>query len=162
MKKINTNDLDELTWSSPSGKFAGAGKQVSIALGRDPKSTDLMQRHPFDIEISRLEPGKVPCPYHAHSHQWEFYHIISGSGYVRHDGGKTPVTEGDAILFKPGEAHVIGNDGDVDLVYYVVADNPVNETSYYPDGRKWAVWVPDDRIVRAADSESLDYFDGED
>ncbi|MBV8374684.1 MAG: cupin domain-containing protein [Candidatus Eremiobacteraeota bacterium] len=161
MLKVNTNDLDELTWSSPGNKFGGAGKQVSEALGRDPRSTDLLQRHPFDIEIARIEPGKISCPYHSHSHQWEFYHVISGSGYVRHEGGTTPVTAGDAFLFKPGEAHAIGNDGETDLVMYVVADNPSNETCYYPDSRKWAMRMPDDRIMRAGSNESLDYYDGE-
>lgn len=161
MKKVNTNDLEELTWGSPSGKFLGAGKQVSEALGRDPKSTDPFKSHPFDVEIQRIEPGKIPCPYHSHSNQWEFYHVISGSGYARHDGGKTPIAPGDAFIFKPGAAHVIGNDGDVDLVMFVVADNPVNETCYYPDSGKWAVSVPDDRIVRAESAKSLDYFDGE-
>ena len=47
MTKINLRDLDEIHWSSPGGKYAGAGKQVSEALGRDPASTDLLKRHPF-------------------------------------------------------------------------------------------------------------------
>jgi uncharacterized cupin superfamily protein len=161
MKKVNTNDLEELTWSSPSGKFAAAGKQVSEALGRDPKSTDPFKCHPFDVEIQRIGPGKLPWPYHSHSHQWEFYHVISGSGYVRDDTGTTPIVQGDAFIFKPGEAHVVGNDGKVDLVLYMVADNPFNETCYYPDSGKWAVAIPDDRIVRAGSPHSLDYYDGE-
>ena len=49
MRKINTNDLAEITWSSPKGKFSGAGRQVSEALGRKPFSTDLKERHPFDV-----------------------------------------------------------------------------------------------------------------
>jgi len=87
--------------------------------------------------------------------------VISGSGYVRHDGGTTAIVQGDAFIFKPGEAHVVGNDADVDLILFVVADNPVNETCYYPDSGKWAVSIPDDRIVRAGSAQSLDYFDGE-
>jgi uncharacterized cupin superfamily protein len=158
MKKVNTNGLDELTWSSPSGKFGGAGKQVSEALGRERDSTDAMLRHPFDVEIQRLEPGKIGCPFHVHTHQWEFYHVIAGRGYARHEGGTTPIEPGDAFLFKPGEPHCIGNDGDEDLVVLVVADNPVNEACYYPDSRKWAVF---DRILRANAPESLDYYDGE-
>ena len=51
MHKINTNELVEETWSSPKGKFAGAGKEISEALGRKPQSTDLNERHPFDVEI---------------------------------------------------------------------------------------------------------------
>jgi len=57
MKKINTNELAEEKWSSPKGKFVGWGKQVSEALGRKPQSTDLMDRHPFDVEIVRIAPG---------------------------------------------------------------------------------------------------------
>ena len=105
MKKINTNLLAEETWSSPKGKFAGAGKEVSEALGRKPQSTDLNERHPFDVEIVRIAPGKTPYPYHLHSAQWEFYHVISGTGIVRHKDGKTPIEPGDAFLFKPNEPH---------------------------------------------------------
>jgi uncharacterized cupin superfamily protein len=78
MRKVNTNSMEELAWSSPKGKFVGAGKQVSEALGRKPFSTDLMERHPFDVEICRIPPGKAAYPYHTHSVQWEFYHVISG------------------------------------------------------------------------------------
>jgi len=66
MRKVNTNELQELTWSSPSGKFAGAGKEISEALGREPDSTDLRKRHPFDVEILRIPPGTMPYPYHSH------------------------------------------------------------------------------------------------
>ena len=89
MRKINTKDLVELTWASPKGKFAGAGKQVSEALGRVPQSTDLKERHPFDVEILRIAPGKTPYPYHSHSAQWEFYHVLSGKGIARHKEGQT-------------------------------------------------------------------------
>jgi mannose-6-phosphate isomerase-like protein (cupin superfamily) len=156
--KVNTNDIDELTWDSPKGQFKGAGKQVSEALGRKPTSRDLNERHPFDVEILRISPGTTPCPYHSHSAQWEFYHVISGTGAVRHEGGMTPIVAGDAFVFKPGEAHQLHNDGSQDLILYVVADNPIGESHYYPDSRKWGVGSPERRIIR---SEPLDYFDGE-
>jgi uncharacterized cupin superfamily protein len=158
MNKVNTNALAELTWSSPKGKFSGAGKEISEALGRKPGATDLMERHPFDVEILRIAPGATPYPYHSHSAQWEFYHVISGHGAVRHDAGKTPVVPGDAFLFKPGEAHQITNDGVDDLLLYVVADNPIGESSYFPDSGKWAVGSPERRLIR---SEPLRYYDGE-
>ncbi|MEQ1862291.1 MAG: cupin domain-containing protein [Chthoniobacteraceae bacterium] len=158
MLKINTNELREETWSSPKGKFAGAGKQVSEALGRKPQSTDLNERHPFDVEIARIAPGQTPYPYHLHSAQWEFYHVISGAGFVRHAEGTTPIAPGDAFLFKPGEPHQLSNDGTVDLIVYVVADNPIGESYYYPDSGKWGVRVPERRLLR---SEALDYYDGE-
>ncbi|HEY8298116.1 MAG TPA: cupin domain-containing protein [Candidatus Baltobacteraceae bacterium] len=158
MKKINTNEIEELTWTSPNGKFTGAGKQVSEALGRNPRSTDFIERHPFDVEICRIPAGATPYPYHSHSAQWEFYHVIAGSGTVRDESGSTPVETGDAFVFKPGEAHQISNNGSQDLVLYVVADNPIGESYYYPDSKKWGVNSPERRIVR---SEPLDYFDGE-
>jgi uncharacterized cupin superfamily protein len=158
MRKINTNILPEDSWSSPKGKFVGAGKQVSEALGRDPFSTDLTIRHPFDVEICRIPPGKVPYPYHSHSAQWEFYHVISGTGKVRHQDGTTDIEPGDAFLFQPSEPHQLINDGVQDLVVYVVADNPIGESAYYPDSKKWLVRSPERQLIR---SENIDYYDGE-
>jgi uncharacterized cupin superfamily protein len=158
MRIVNTRDVPELTWASPKGKFAAAGRQVSEALGRVPESTDLRKRHPFDIEILRVPPGKRAYPYHSHSAQWEFYHVISGQGTVRHSEGMTPVQAGDAFIFEPGQPHQLINESREDLIVYVVADNPVGESCHYPDSGKWAVGSPERRILR---SDSLDYFDGE-
>jgi uncharacterized cupin superfamily protein len=158
MRKVNTNEMAEYTWTSPKGKFAGAGKEVSEELGRVPTSSDLQERHPFDVEICRISPGQTPYPYHAHSAQWEFYHVISGEGAVRDGEGTTRIQAGDAFIFKPGEAHQIINDRSEDLVLYVVADNPFGESCYYPDSKKWSVPLPERRLLR---SDALDYFDGE-
>jgi len=158
MQKVNTHEMAEFSWSSPKGKFGGFGREVSEALGRQPQSMNLNERHPFDVEILRLAPGQTPYPYHSHSAQWEFYHVISGRGEVRHEGGSTPIEEGDAFLFKPGEPHQITNNSGQDLVIYVVADNPIGESAYFPDSQKWAVKSPEFRLLR---SESLDYYDGE-
>ena len=158
MRKVNTNTLAEDSWQSPKGKFSGFGKEVSEALGRVPTSTDLMERHPFDVEICRIAPGQTPCPYHSHSAQWEFYHVISGAGVVRHKDGTAAIEAGDAFLFKPGEPHQITNTGPVDLIIYVVADNPSGESCHYPDSQKWVVRSPERRLIR---SEPLDYYDGE-
>ena len=158
MHKVNTTKMSEVTWSSPKGKFVGAGKEISEELGRKPQSTDLNERHPFDVEICRIPPGKTPYPYHSHSAQWEFYHVISGKGLVRHAGGKTPIESGDAFLFKPGEPHQLINDGTEDLILYVVADNPIGESCHFPDSQKWTVRSPERRLIR---SEPLEYYDGE-
>ena len=150
--------MAEVSWSSPKGKFVGGGKEISEELGRKPQSTDLNERHPFDVEICRIPPGKTPYPYHAHSAQWEFYHVISGSGIVRHKDGTTPIEAGDAFIFKPGEPHQITNNGTQDLVLYVVADNPSGESYFFPDSNKWGVPLPERRFIR---SGALDYYDGE-
>jgi len=158
MRKVNVRDVPRLEWQSPKGRFAGAGIEISEALGRVPESTDLLERHPFDVEILYVPPGKAPYIYHSHSAQWEFYHVMSGRGYVRHDEGTTPIEAGDAFVFKPGEAHQLFNDGDEEMAVLVVADNPLGEAHYHPDSGKWSVPIPKRRLIR---SEPLDYFDGE-
>ena len=158
MRKVNTNDLPGEPWRSPGGKFSSVDQNISIALGRDPASTDLLKRHPFDVEICRVLPGTAMCPYHSHSAQWEFYYVVSGQGSVRHETGTDPVVPGDAFLFEPGQAHQLINDGAEDLILYIVADNPIGESSFYPDSGKWLLRSPERRLIR---SGPLDYFDGE-
>src|SRR5262245_23934927 len=126
MRKVNTKDVAEETWTSPKGKFSCSGRGISEALGRKPKSTDLRERHPFDVEIVRIPPGKSAYPYHSHSAQWEFYHVLSGNGAVRHKDGTTPIESGDAFIFEPGEPHQLTNTSPAsgpDLIVYVIADN---------------------------------------
>jgi uncharacterized cupin superfamily protein len=159
MQKVNTKELEPLTWSSPKGKFGGEGIQISEALGRKRDSTDLMERHPFDVEILHVLPGTLPYPYHSHSAQWEFYHVISGSGKVRHEGGTTQVGPGDAFVFKPGEAHQLICEGSEKLVVYVVADNPIGESWYYPDSGKVGFQLP--KRTQLQLGEPVPYYEGE-
>lgn len=159
MQIVNTSQVEWSSQSSPNRKFARSSKKLSEALGRDRRSTSLSERHAFDVEICRVPSGSASCPYHVHSAQWEFYHVISGVGKVRHADGMAAVGPGDAFVFKPGEPHQIINQGDEDLVYYVIADNPIGESCYYPDSNKWAVKSPTYQLLR---SEPLDYYDGED
>ena len=159
MHKVNTNEIVEEFWASPKAKFASASKGISLALGRKRESTDLRERHPFDVEICRIPAGKSMGPFHAHSAQWEFYHVLSGRGTVRHGEGTLTVAEGDAFIFPPGEAHQLTAAAETDLVLYIVADNPIGESCFYSDSGKWLVRAPERRLIR---SEPLDYFDGED
>lgn len=158
MNKVNTRTLSESSSTSPRGKFSRANKDVSVALGRKPGSLNLVERHPFDVQICRIPPGTIRCPYHSHSAQWEFYHVISGSGSVRHPDGQTAIEADDAFIFPPNEPHQLINDSTADLVVYIVADNPIGESCYYPDSQKWAVKSGSDQLIR---SEPIDYFDGE-
>ena len=158
MRKVNTNEIEEDSWSSPKGKFTGASRGISEALGRKATSTDLRERHPFDVELTRIRPGATPYPYHSHSAQWEFYLVISGSGTVRDEQGVTQIGPGDAFIFEPGQAHQMTNTGTQDLLMYVIADNPIGESVYYPDSEKWGVRSPERRLIR---SEPLTYYEGE-
>jgi uncharacterized cupin superfamily protein len=158
LRIVNTADIEWEKKASPRGKFQRSGKKIPEALGRDRRSMDLSERHPFDVEIQKVPAGAASCPYHSHSAQYEFYLVISGIGSVRDREGRRIIKAGDAFLFKPCEPHQIINDGPEDLIYHVIADNPIGETCYYPDSEKWAVKSPEYRLVRGA---PLDYYDGE-
>src|SRR5207237_10819472 len=99
MRKVNLNDVKEEPWQSPGGKYAVFFKGISEALGREPTSLDLAKRHPFDLEWTRVPPGKCNFPYHAHSAAWGLYLVISGKGSVSHKDGKTEVVAGDGFIF---------------------------------------------------------------
>lgn len=158
MRKINSNEIEEYSWVSPKGKFAGADKDLSQALGWDPAG-DAKARHPFAVEILRLAPGQTPYPYHSHAAQWEFYHVISGRGTARDETGRTPIATGDAFIYGPGEPHQLINDSSEDLVIYVVADNPIGESCYYPDSQKWLVRSPERTLLHG--DKTTSYYDWE-
>ena len=168
MHKVNVSEIKEEPWQSPKGKYEVSFKGISEALGRGRAresghraSADAKDLHPFDLEWSRMPPGKPNFPFHSHSAQWEMYLIVSGKASVRHKDGTTEVGEGDAFIFGPDEPHQIINSGEDDLVYYVIADNPVGESTYYPDSKKWKANKTSaaDRVV--IKGPETDYFDGE-
>ena len=161
MRKVTLRDIPERPWrrNSPTGKFASFAKHVSLALGREPDSLDLKKRHPFDLALYRIPAGKSLCPYHAHSAESELYLVVSGAGRVRDKEGITDVAAGDAFFFAPGEAHEIIA-GDEDLLYYIIADNPLGDGCYYPDSGKWAAWKEGTEEVIIKGRET-DYFEGE-
>jgi uncharacterized cupin superfamily protein len=165
MRKVNLKEIPAQERKSPKGKFHKFVKDISIGLGREPESLDLLKRHPFDLALVRIPKGKTYCPYHAHAAESELYLVVSGRGSIRDKEGITDVEPGDAFFFQPGEAHQIINPGSEDFVYYVIADNPrsgsgTGDSCYYPDSGKWAVVKEgsDDVIVKGKET---DYFDGE-
>jgi uncharacterized cupin superfamily protein len=87
--------------------------------------------------------------------------VVSGTGSVRHKNGVTKITAGDAFIFGPDEPHQLTNAGEDDFIYYVIADNPIGESAYYPDSGKWKVNKSSatDRVV--IKGRETDYFDGE-
>lgn len=161
MRKLNINEIKEEPWQSPRGKYTVSFTGISEALGRDPNSLDLAKRHPFDLELNKIPPNKSNFPYHAHSAQWEMYLVISGKGNVRHKDGTTEVVAGDAFIFRPNEPHQLSNPGPEDLISYVIADNPIGESAYYPDSGKWKANKTSaaDRVV--IKGGETDYFEGE-
>ena len=61
-------------------------------------------------------------------------------------------------MFEPDRPHQLINNSTENLVVYVVADNPIGESNYFPDSGKWCVRSPERRLMRA---EALEYYDGE-
>ena len=82
-------------------------------------------------------------------------------GEVRDQDGLTAIIAGDAFLFRPDEPHQISNNGNQDLVILVIADNPIGESAYYPDSKKWLVRSPQRTIIRPQNPYGEDYFLGE-
>jgi len=160
MRKVNLKDIEDRERQSPKGKFGRRSKDISVALGRDPESLNLAKRHPFDLALVTIPKGKTLCPYHSHSTESELYLVVFGKGSIRDKTGSTIVTAGDAFFFGPGEAHQLSNAGEEDFVYYVIADNPVGDSCFYPDSGKFAVWKEgmDEVIVKGKEA---DYFDAE-
>ena len=154
MKKVNIEDVPFEEWDSPGGKFHGMGRQLSTALGAKTNATIADGGHPFDLEVGRLRPGKAPCPFHSHSHQWELFVIRTGSGSVRYGAEQRDVHAGDAVMLPPAEAHQLINTGAVDLDYFLFADNPLAEYWHYPDSNKWG-FRPGGMSFRAM---PVDYF----
>ncbi len=160
MQKINLSEMEESSRCSPAGKYQAFFKEISVALGREKDSLDLGKRHPFDLMLTRIPAGKAFCPYHSEGAQWELYLVVSGRGKVRDSSGTNEVSAGDAFLFKPGEAHQLSAADDEEFVYYVVADNPIGDSCYYPDSGKWAVRKEGAMNVLVKGNET-NYFDGE-
>ena len=72
--------------------------------------------------VSRPDRNRIPTIRIVRN--GEFYHVISGTGSVRHKDGTTAIEAGDTFIFRPDEPHQLFADSADDLVLYVVADNP--------------------------------------
>lgn len=158
--RLNEADVEWSVDRSPQGKFVSHNKSMSIELSADarvPEQHAPVRRRPFEVELVKIEPGKWNCPRHFHSEQWEYYVVLAGHGQMLQAKGAAPIPmePGDHIVQPPGWVHTVANEGTVDLVYYVIADNPVDEYCYYPDSEKWAAAGS---VFRKQD---VDYFDGE-
>ena len=153
MRKINTNELAEETWASPKGKFVGSGKKSPKLWAVSPipliptKGIPLMSRFAAFCQATAHTP--ITCT----ARNGSSITSLPARESCRHQDGRTAIETGDVFIFKPGEAHQIFNDSSQDLILYVVADNPIGESTYYPDSKKWGVRSPERRLLR---SEALE------
>ncbi|HVY71858.1 MAG TPA: cupin domain-containing protein [Verrucomicrobiae bacterium] len=158
MNKVNLDQIDWFEQRSPKGRFHVFRKNVSTALGGKRDIGEWGGGHPFDLELYRMPPGATNFPYHSHASQWEMYLVVDGTGQVRTPAGWEPIRAGDTFLCPPGEPHQIQNNGTVDLLFYVIADNPRADVNHYPDSNKWGV-KPQRKFFTM---QEVDYYHGED
>jgi uncharacterized cupin superfamily protein len=157
-RKRHADDVAWEAWESPKKKFRGMSKELSIALGAKRNTPIGLGGHPFDLELSRLAPGEVGCPFHSHSAQWELYFIVRGTATVRAGDTTSTFGPGEVCIHPPEEPHQIRNASAAEeLVFYLVADNPPVDYWYYPDSKKWGLRSPR-MFFRPAEVE---YYDGE-
>lgn len=90
------------------------------------------------MNVSRLPPGRVGCPFHFHLLDDELFHVLSGTGVLRYGEEIIPIRPGDTISCPAGAkvAHQIANTGSEDLVYLGIGADSANEVCVYPDSGK--------------------------
>ena len=74
MRKVNTKDITEETWSSPKGKFSSGYRGISRALGRKEKGIHRLEGTAIIHSTWRFaafrRESQLPLR-HSHSAQWE-------------------------------------------------------------------------------------------
>jgi uncharacterized cupin superfamily protein len=156
-RKLHPDALPWEEWSSPKGRFHGASKEISIALGAKRNTPTGLGGHPFDLELNKLAPGETGAPFHSHAAQWEMFVVLRGQASVRVNTERHTLRAGEVILQPPGTAHQIANGDESELLFWLITDNPPIEYCHYPDSGKWGLRLPH-KVFRMAEAE---YYDGE-
>ena len=151
MNKVNLADISVEHRISPRGRFELDRQHISLALGGMKDTGPWGGGHPFDIELTKVPPGKRNYPMHSHAAQTEFYIILSGTGLLHSDEGEPlRLVEGDHLICHPGDAHQIENDGSGLLAYYIITDHHQADVGTYTrPGKRWL--HPARRVVAVED-----------
>ncbi len=153
----NVDQVPEKERRSPKGRYHMFRKQLFTVLGDDLNRGPWTGVPPFDVELARIPPGATNFPKHSHTTQWEFFIILSGQGTMVRGDEQFSIGPGDFFMQEPETAHHLINTGGEDLVYYIIANNPVADISHYPDSDKWYI-MPQGICFRLSPA---DYYDGE-
>lgn len=80
------------------------------------------------VNLTRLKPGGLSAPRHAHSKQDEFIYVLSGSPTLITDDGEAVLEPGMCAGFKTGRgiAHHLVNRSSGDVVYLALGSAPLN------------------------------------
>jgi len=105
VKKIN---LDQMPWKervSPKGRFHIRYRNVAREFRSAKTGPRFPGEPPFEFAVLCIRPGAANFPFHSHAAEWEFYHIVSGTGVMRAGKKRVKVKPGDCLMCPPGEPH---------------------------------------------------------
>lgn len=93
--------------------------------------------------LYELPPGKRAWPYHYHTSNEEAMYVLSGTGTLRLDGERHPLSPGEYVAFPVGEqsAHQVVNDAEEPLRYLVVSTMDDPDVVGYPDAETVGVYA---------------------
>lgn len=111
------------------------------------------------VNQTRLPPGRIAAPFHAHQREDEVFFVLSGRGVLRYGDELRELRAGDCISCpaRSGLAHQIANPHDEDLVYLAMGFNDPDEVCVYPDSGKVMVRS----LERIGPLETTPYMEGE-
>ena len=158
MKRVNINRLPWKEHKSPKGRYHLFYRDTAAAYESARTGPKFPGEPPFEFELIKMPPGAKNFPFHSHATEWEFYHVISGTGTMRAGRRRVKIKAGDCLMCPPGEAHQIINTGRRDLVYHIIANNSVTDVWHYPDSNKWGARAIGRKRFRI---QETDYYDGE-
>ena len=89
----------------------------------------------FGVNLTKLMPGGISALRHYHTRQDEFIYILEGHPTLVTDVGDSELSPGMCAGFKAGtgDAHMLINRSDADVVYLEVGDRTPGDTGAYPD-----------------------------
>lgn len=161
MNRVNTDDVTWRERRSPTGKFHMFRRDLSRALRAEAAGPAPKDAPPFEVELVRLPAGAANYPFHSHSAEWECYLVLTGAGTLRTASERVPLVPGDCVVCPPHDAHQIINDGDADLLYYVIANTAPSDVWYYPDSDKWGFTLANGDDFYFRTPTEVSYYDGE-
>ncbi|MDQ3036271.1 MAG: cupin domain-containing protein [Myxococcota bacterium] len=111
------------------------------------------------VSQTRVPPGRVAVPFHAHQKEDEVFFVLSGRGVLRYGDELRELRAGDCVSCpaRSGLAHQIANPFDEDLVYLAMGLNDPDEVCLYPDSGKVMVRS----LAKIGHLESGPYMAGE-
>ncbi|MBL8685379.1 MAG: cupin domain-containing protein [Myxococcales bacterium] len=121
--------------------------------------TPSMGKGRLGVNQTRVPPGRVAVPFHAHQREDEVFFVLSGRGVLRYGDTLREIRAGDCVSCpaRSGVAHQIANPFDEDLVYLSIGLNDPDEVCTYPDSGK--VLVRSLKLIGRF--ERTEYMDGE-